>query len=507
MDYYLGIDVGTSKVKSVLFDTHFNECLVASVDNLTLSPRPGYAEQDMHSLWLGVVSTLKTVMASPLLRQNTIRSIGITGQGEGVWLVDKQGHPIRNAILWSDTRSAALVEQFKQQPGLEEQLFALSGTPLLPCNSSLILSWLQQYEPETLAQAGRFFFAKDWIRYQLTGESWLEISDTGTSLLDLQRGELSHEVLTLLGIADTARLFPPLLPSAAVAGHITAEAAQIIGLEAGIPVCAGALDVSATALGMGAVNHGDVYTILGTTCCTGIVCHDIKRINRQTRFVPHALSGNYINLFAMQSGTPNIDWALSQLAENRDFSHISTQLKAIPAGCGGVFYQPYINGERAPFYSPSARAGFFGVSQHTTDNHLLRAVFEGLAYAIKDSLADYPAGGRLYLAGGGAASSLWLQIIANCTGREVITRRAKELGARGAAILAAQSIGQTVYPIDSLDDITTYTPEPQQVQVYNALYPVFRQLRDALQPVWQAREQALSQLNTLTLSLHSQAPL
>lgn len=106
------------------------------------------------------------------------------------------------------------------------------------------------------------------------------------------------------------------------------------------------------------MNHGDVYTILGTTCCTGIVCHDIKRINRQTRFVPHALSGNYINLFAMQSGTPNIDWALSQLAENRDFSHISTQLKAIPAGCGGVFYQPYINGERAPFYSPSARAGF-----------------------------------------------------------------------------------------------------------------------------------------------------
>lgn len=129
MDYYLGIDVGTSKVKSVLFDTHFNECLVASVDNLTLSPHSGYAEQDMQSLWLGVVSTLKTVMNSPLLRQNKIRSIGITGQGEGVWLVDKQGRPVRNAILWSDTRSAALVEYFKQQPGLEEQLFAISGTP------------------------------------------------------------------------------------------------------------------------------------------------------------------------------------------------------------------------------------------------------------------------------------------------------------------------------------------------------------------------------------------
>ncbi|MCU6163155.1 carbohydrate kinase, partial [Enterobacter bugandensis] len=107
------------------------------------------------------------------------------------------------------------------QPGLEEQLFAISGTPLLPCNSSMILRWLQQYEPETLVQADCFFFAKDWIRYQLTGESWLEISDTGTSLLDLQCGELSNEVLSQLGITHTAQLFLPLLPSAAIAGHIT----------------------------------------------------------------------------------------------------------------------------------------------------------------------------------------------------------------------------------------------------------------------------------------------
>ncbi|MFV8800952.1 FGGY-family carbohydrate kinase [Yersinia sp. LJYL362] len=504
MDYYLGIDVGTSKVKSVLFDAHFNECLVVSVDNLTLSPHSGYAEQDMQSLWLGVVSTLKTVMDSPLLRQNKIRSIGITGQGEGVWLVDKQGQPLRNAILWSDTRSTALVEYFKQQPGLEEQLYAISGTPLLPCNSSIILCWLQQYEPETLEQADRFFFAKDWIRYQLTGESWLEISDTGTSLLDLQRDELSNEVLSQLGISHTARLFPPLLPSAAVAGHITTSAAQMTGLDVGIPVCAGALDVSATALGIGAVNHGDVYTILGTTCCTGIVCNDLKRINRQTRFVPHALSGNYINLFALQSGTPNIDWALSQLTDSKDFSQTHRKLEAVPAGCDGVFYQPYINGERAPFYSQSARAGFFGISQHTTNSHLLRAVFEGLAYAIKDSLTDYPAGGRLYLAGGGTASNLWLQIIADCTGREVITQRVKELGARGAAMLAAQGIGQTASLVDSLEDITRYTPDPQQMSTYNALYPVFRQLRDALQPVWQAREHALSQLNDVKSASHSQ---
>ena len=500
MDYYLGIDIGTSKIKSVLFDAQFNQCQVASADNLTEVPFPGHAEQDMEQLWRNVVTTLRALADSPLLQQGRILAIGLSGQGEGAWLVDAAGQPVRKAILWSDTRSAPLVARLKQRPEREERLFRQTGTRLLPCNSSLILKWLAENQPDALSRTRYFFFAKDWIRYRLTGAANLELTDTGTSLLDLHSETLSDEVLTDLGLQDIRPLFPPLLRPGQRAGEITVQAAAVTGLAAGIPVCAGALDVSAAALGIGAVHHDDVYTLLGTTCCTGIVCDSLAQVSPKTRFVAHAQQGRYINLFAMQAGTPNLDWAVRELGGDGDLERIGEQIAAIPAGSGGVLYQPYLNGERAPFYSQAARAGFFGIGQHTGNLHLLRAVFEGLAFAIKDSLHDYPPQGDLYLAGGGAASAIWLQIIADCTGRRVITSRVKELSARGVAILAAQSIGVTVSheTLVQAESRRLFIPDPTNQQVYQALYPLFRQLRLQLEPLWQSREQILNALNAGT---------
>lgn len=157
-------------------------------------------------------------------------------------------------------------------------------------------------------------------------------------------------------------LFPPLLYPDDIAGTLSDAIAAQTGLPAGIPVCAGALDVSAAALGIGAIHDGDIFTILGTTCCTGIVCRGLTQVSLQTRFVAHAWPGHYLNLFAMQSGTPNIDWALSTLTDDADFQTINARIARVPPGSGGVFYQPYLNGERAPFYSTSARAGFLASS-------------------------------------------------------------------------------------------------------------------------------------------------
>ncbi|WP_409158817.1 FGGY-family carbohydrate kinase [Pectobacterium sp. B2J-2] len=495
MDYYIGIDIGTSKVKSVLFDTDFNELQIASANTITDSPRPGYAEQNMHHVWDGVLSTLKTLAASPRLRYGHMRAIGLTGQGEGVWLSDRHGHPIRQAILWSDTRTAEQVHQLKQRPNLEATLFPETGSPLLPCNSTQQLRWLIHHQPETLNDADYFFFAKDWVRFRLTGQANLELTDAGTSLLDLHSETLSKTVLDKLDLHAIRPLFPPLLYPDDIAGTLSDAVSTQTGLPAGIPVCAGALDVSAAALGIGAIHDGDIFTILGTTCCTGIVCRGLTQVSLQTRFVAHAWPGHYLNLFAMQSGTPNIDWALSTLADDADFQTINARIARVPPGSGGVFYQPYLNGERAPFYSPSARAGFFGIEQSTTNAHLLRAVFEGLAYAITDSLSGYPPHGDLYIAGGGAASAIWLQIIADCTGRRVIASSVKELSACGAARLAALSIGESANLVPAVNaQVSTYLPDADAHRQYQTLFPVFRQLRDQLQPLWQARAQALNVL-------------
>ncbi|KFX04817.1 carbohydrate kinase [Pectobacterium betavasculorum] len=496
MDYYIGIDIGTSKVKSVLFDADFNELQIASANTVTYSPLPGYAEQNMSHVWDGVLSTLKTLATSLRLHHGHVRAIGLAGQGEGVWLSDRHGQPVRQAILWSDTRTAEQVHQLKQRPNLEATLFPETGSPLLPCNSAQQLRWLTQHQPDALSDADYFFFAKDWVRFRLTGQANLELTDAGTSLLDLHSETLSKTVLDKLDLHAIRPLFPPLLYPDDIAGTLSDTVAALTGLPVGIPVCAGALDVSAAALGIGAIHDGDIFTILGTTCCTGIVCRGLTQVSLQTRFVAHAWPGHYLNLFAMQSGTPNIDWALSTLAGDADFQTIGARISHVPPGSGGVFYQPYLNGERAPFYSTSARAGFFGIGQSTTNTDLLRAVFEGLAYAITDSLSGYPAHGDLYIAGGGAASAIWLQIIADCTGRRVIASSVKELSACGAARLAALSVGESANMMPSSHPQTlTFFPDADAHRRYQILFPVFRQLRDQLQPLWQARAHALNVLD------------
>ncbi len=493
MDFFLGIDIGTSRVKAVLFDDQF-QSLVTAAENTTPTASPsGEAEQDMDQLWQSVLRTLQQIASSERLSQGQIRAIGLSGQGEGVWLSDAQGHPVGPGILWSDTRSHSLQKEILTDPALDKQLFGDTGSSLQPCNTSLQLCWLMKHQPERLAKARYIFCAKDWIRFRLTGQAALELTDASASLLHQATGELSDLAFQVLGLDALRPLFPPLIAPDSPAGTLLPDIAELCGLPAGIPVAAGALDVTSAALGCGAVSDGDIFTILGTTCCTGIVCHGRESVSDGTRFVRHTRDQQFINLFPMQAGTPNIDWLQQQLSLFPDLQQLEQNIAAEPPGSGGVFWQPYLNGERSPFYSPEARAGYFGISQHTRRASLERAVFEGLAYAIVDALEDYPTGGTLYLTGGGAASATWLQIIADCTGKIVISSEFNELSARGAAILAARSLGLSpdVPPLER----TLYHPEPQAHATYQTLFPVFRLLREQLQPVWQARQQALHRIS------------
>lgn len=495
MDLFLGIDIGTSRVKAVLFNRDFH-AIASAAENTSPNLAPdGAAEQDMEQLWQSVLRTLSRVAQAPELQQGRIRAIGLAGQGEGVWLSDEAGNPVGPGILWSDTRSHALMTELLARPGLDQRLFAETGTHLQPCNTSLQLCWLRRFQPERLAAARYLFCAKDWVRFRLTGVAALDITDASASLLNQATGALSSLMLEELGLESLRPLFPPLLPPDAQAGTLRHEVAALCGLAAGTPIAAGALDVCSAALGCGAINDGDIYTILGTTCCTGIVCHGRETVSSGTRFVTHTEAGSFINLFPMQAGTPNIDWLQQQISLAPDLVALEHEVAAVAPGSGGVFWQPYLNGERAPFFSPTARAGYFGVGQHTTRAQLQRAVFEGLAYAIVDSLQGYPNDGSLYLTGGGAASATWLQIIADCTGRTVVASHFNELSARGAAILAARSVGALSHYPDI--EQTRYLPNPQAHATYRALFPVYRLLRERLQPVWQARHDALQ-------SLHSQ---
>ena len=253
MDFYLGIDIGTSRVKAVLFDQHFQACASAAQNTGPRLSANGEAEQDMAQLWQSVVAILRDIARHPALQNGRLRAIGLAGQGEGVWLCDAEGEPVGPGILWSDTRSRELMNELLSRPGFDRRFFDDTGTHLQPCNTSMQLCWLKHHQPERLAAARYLFFAKDWIRFRLTGVAALDLTDASTSLLNQQSGKLSAVVLNEMGLADLQPLFPPLLAPDAQAGALREEVAALTGLPAATPVAAGALDVCSAALGCGAV--------------------------------------------------------------------------------------------------------------------------------------------------------------------------------------------------------------------------------------------------------------
>ena len=227
MDFYLGIDIGTSRVKAVLFDQHFTACASAAENTSPRLSANGYAEQDMTQLWHSVLAILRQIARHPALQAGRLRAIGLAGQGEGVWLSDEQGEPVGPGILWSDTRSHELMSDLLRRPGFDRRYFADTGTHLQPCNTSLQLYWLKQYQPARLAAARYLFFAKDWIRFRLTGVAALELTDASSSLLNQQTGSWSSVVMNEMGLNELLPLFPPLLAPDAPAGTLSDAVAAL----------------------------------------------------------------------------------------------------------------------------------------------------------------------------------------------------------------------------------------------------------------------------------------
>ncbi|SHF44277.1 FGGY-family carbohydrate kinase [Vibrio gazogenes] len=486
-NYYIGIDIGTTNIKSVLFDRSFNQVFASSIPNETIYPQDGWCEQNMNEVFNKTILSLKNLTNDAGVDVKDIKAIGISGQGEGAWLVDQNGNPVRNAIIWSDTRASSVINKIDHD--LIKALACETGSEPQPGNMSMILKWLSDNEPETLAKASYSVFAKDWIRFGLTGRMDLELSDVGTSIINLKTQSLSDLVFEQLHLNACSSLFPQIKNSTEIAGKITDDVARRTGLSAETVVVMGGVDVSCAALGLGACEEGDVFSILGTTCCTGVISKvpDIK--GEGLRCIPNVVSESFIDLIATLSGTPNLDWAIENLSCPKDFKEIEALISSVSVGAGGVWYHPYIGGERAPFLNTNARASFFGISQGTTQAHLLRAVFEGISYTIKDALQGHPKGEFIYLAGGGSNSKSWLQIIADMTDRTVIVPGDKEISAKGAAMLAGIAVGDLTDIHDDKYFNLDEKIEPIQANViaYERLYSFYKEFRIKANDLWNLR--------------------
>ncbi len=505
MKYLLGLDAGTSNTKAVLFDLNGREKFKLTTENKVIEIN-NKAEQDMNYLWENTADLIKNLIRSNDIDPNDILAVGVTGQGEGAWLVDKNDTPVSNAILWCDGRSSKTVERLKTEKNISEEINKITGSYPFSGATSIVLKWLKKNQPEKLKKAKYCLFCKDWIRYKLTGNYFMEYSDASTSLLNIKNENYSEQLLDLLDIKEVKKLFPPLIKSHSQAGTITKEASQKTGLKEGTPIAAGMLDIVATATGTGTTNSGDICTILGTTC-SNVLAKSNYSIGERNRsgYECHSIDGLYVNIIASMAGTPNLDWGLNNLFSNelekyidksRLFDFLESKLKEIPVGSKGIIYHPYISesGERAPFYDPNAKAQFFGVSSSANRYHLLRSIYEGIAYSIRDCL-PMDSQGKLFLGGGGSKSDFWAQIISDCTNREVVISNTTEFAAKGAALAAGKAVGLyedlAKTAKEKLIVRQEFKPREKNVKVYEEYFDIYQNIRKTMQSFWKKRKKII----------------
>ncbi len=492
MAHVLGIDVSTTATKAVLVDEAGAVVGVGVTDYGYETPHPLWSEQDPALWWDGAISAIRSVLSSTGVRGDSVVAVGLTGQMHGLVLLDEEDRVLRPAILWNDQRTAHACEEIREALGLE-RLIAITGNDALPGFTAPKLVWVRDHEPDVWARAAHVLLPKDYGRLRLTGLHALDKADgAGTLLFDLAARDWSPEVLDALRIPRD--WLPPTFEGPQVTGSISMEAAAATGLPTGTPVVAGGGDQSANGVGVGAVVPGVVALSLGTS---GVVfatteSASIRDPRGQVHAFCHAVPGRWHLMTVMLSAAGSLRWFRDALAPGADFGELSAAAGDVTAAEDRLFFLPYLTGERSPHPDPLARGAFVGLHVGHDRRHLTRAVLEGVAFGLRDGLdqmlaAGMPMPSQVRASGGGTASPVWRQILADVLGCELATVSTTEGAAYGAAILGA--VGAGWFPTveaasDALVRVTPMAaPGPASV-AYADAHAAYRELYPALRPTF-----------------------
>jgi erythritol kinase len=436
----IGVDAGTSVVKAVAFADDGEVLRVAARPTRTIVPAPGRAEQDLEEVIAAVGEVIREVSAG-----EHVDMLGVTAQGDGLWLLDGEGRQVRPPILWSDARAADLVAQWMAS-GLAEEAYRRSGSMPFPGAAAPLLAVLQQEEPESLHAAATAGYCKDAILQRLTGTRVTDVSDASLPFFDPWQRCYDDELLALFGVGAWRDLLAPVDPSPAPLRALSAAGAALTGLPAGTPVHAGPFDLCATAIGAGVRQRGDALVILGTTLGCAVLTDRVEVAEPSGMLLCMPEVDRWLRVMPAMVGTPSLEWALAMTGARR--GEIEALLAGSEPGAGGLLVLPFLApaGERAPFVDPYARGQVIGLSLESTREDLVRAVCEGIAYAVRHCLesAGLAPDARVFLGGGGVRSSGWRQILADILQRPLVLARQPEAGARGAAMAALTAAGREV---------------------------------------------------------------
>jgi len=497
--YLLGLDVGTTGCKALLVAEDGSVRASATSEYPMSTPQPLWAEQNPEDWWQAARQSIGQVLQQAQTTGADVTAVGLTGQMHGLVLLDAHGGVLRPCILWNDQRTAPQCEEITRKIGVAK-LLELTGNLALPGFTAPKILWVRENDPEVFRRIASVLLPKDYLRYRLTGALASDVSDaSGTLLLDVARRDWSSEMVAALGL--DRRWLPSLTESPVVSAHVSKEAAAETGLVAGTPVVGGAGDQAAQAVGTGTVAEGVVSVTIGTSGAV-FVSSDKYRPEPAGRLHAfcHAVPGKWHLMGVMLAAGGSFRWyrdtfgppaagerEQAKRAGRDAYDLLTEEAATVPAGSEGLLFLPYLSGERTPYSDPNARGVFFGLSLRHTRAHLTRAVLEGVTFGLRDSLELVRALGitsrEVRASGGGAASGLWRQILADIFDSPIATVNVTEGAAYGAALLAGVGAGVYASVPEACDKVIRIreqvTPSPD-ARVYAALYERYRALYPAL---------------------------
>jgi xylulokinase len=440
LTWWMGIDVGTGGTRALLVDEHGrpHHSFTAPHEDMHME-RPLWAEQRPENWWDAAQLAIRGVLNQASASGADIKGIGLSGQMHGLVMLDHADNVVRPALIWCDQRSQLQVDNINGTIGKEKVLECIAN-PVLTGFTLPKLLWVRDNEPLNFERVRKILLPKDYVRFCLTGEYASDVSDaSGTALFDVVRRRWSMEMVSALGLDPN--ILPRVFESPEVTGVVSLGAAECTGLKAGTPVVAGGGDQASSAVGNGIVEPGIVSCTLGTS---GVVFAHME----EPRYDPagrihtfcHAVPGKWHVMGVTQGAGLSLQWFRNQLAPGAEYDALTLEASTAPQGSQGLFWLPYLMGERTPHLDATARGGWIGMTARHSRADLIRALLEGVSYSQKDCLDIIEGIGvplsSVRVSGGGARSAFWRQMLADVFDKRVVTLETQEGSAYGAALLA-----------------------------------------------------------------------
>ncbi|MBQ9961346.1 MAG: FGGY-family carbohydrate kinase [Firmicutes bacterium] len=497
--YILAHDIGTSSDKAVLVDYHGHIVTTCVEPYPTYYPHPAWAEQVPEDYWQAVAKTSRDIVAKAGIEPEQIKAVVFSTQAQGIIPVDTEGNVLYNNITWVDGRAEEQAQNIMKKLGGKKLFTLVAGTPIMGKDCIPKIVWLKEKQPEIYAKTHKILDVNGYLKYRCTGEMVTELSGAGGYGLDLKKKEWLG-VMKLTGV-DMEKL-PPLVNSTDQIGSgLTEEAARQMGLAVGTPVVGGCDDVQAAAVGSGMCGDGEVHIYLGTSAWVAACSRTADKFINGAAATQSAERDMNLIAGITESAGANIQWLQEQFFPREKeeygsdiFSYMNEEIKKVPPGSDHLVCTPWMLGERCPVASTTTRSTLFNINMEHTRAHLLRAVYEGIAYNLRWILENYEKDygfncDDFRIIGGGALNDGWMQIIADITGKRFGTvKDPRNSGAVGAAVVALISLGE-LSGFEAVKDFVEvehiYTPNPENKKIYNVLFKDYKNVYNSLKGAYE----------------------